>query len=126
MKRVFSILFVILAVLAGISCGASSDDSVSYPYEDDDKVIEKGQQMLSSDDWYKSSVFYHIWVRAWSDGQYGDGIGDIRGIINNLDYLNDGDPATTTDLGVNAIWLSPIFECSYKGANMHGYDTTDF
>jgi alpha-amylase len=124
MKRVFSILLMTLVVLVGVSCGSSSGDSIAY--ENDDKVIDPGQQMTSGDDWYKSSVFYHIWVRAWSDGQHDDGIGDIRGIINNLDYLNDGNPATTTDLGVNAIWLSPIFECSYKGENMHGYDTTDF
>ncbi|HOV14835.1 MAG TPA: alpha-amylase family glycosyl hydrolase, partial [Spirochaetota bacterium] len=76
-------------------------------------------------EWYKEAIFYHIWVKGFSDSD-GDGIGDIKGIINKLDYLNDGKSETTNDLNIDAIWLSPIFECSYKGSNMHGYDTTDF
>ena len=55
-----------------------------------------------------SRVFYEIFVGSFSDSN-GDGIGDLRGIINRLDYLNDGNPASETSLGVEGIWLTPIF-----------------
>jgi len=54
----------------------------------------------TSNDIYKSKhgVYYQIFVRAFADGR-GDGLGDLRGIIENLDYLNDGNPHTKDDLG---------------------------
>jgi len=71
--------------------------------------------------WWQDAVVYQIMLRSFQDSD-GDGIGDIKGLIKRLDYLNDGDPKTTDDLGVNAIWLLPIF--SAKSA--HGYDTLDY
>lgn len=76
---------------------------------------EKSQ--TASEEWYKDAVFYHIWVKAFNDSN-GDRIGDIKGITQKLDYIKG--------IGANAIWLSPIFDCAYKGAEMHGYDTIDF
>ncbi|AHC13980.1 alpha-amylase family glycosyl hydrolase [Salinispira pacifica] len=82
--------------------------------------VNPGAESLGAPaDWYSDARFYHIWVNAFSDSD-GDGIGDIPGIVNRLDYLED--------LGINAIWLSPIFETKgqdYPQGNMHGYDTTD-
>ncbi len=52
----------------------------------------------------------------------GDGIGDLRGLIERLDYLNDGDPATDSDLDVTALWLMPIAQ----SPSYHGYDVTDY
>ena len=46
----------------------------------------------------------------------------MNGLIEKLDYLNDGDPATTNDLGVTGIWLMPIMQ----SPSYHGYDTTDY
>lgn len=66
-------------------------------------------------------VFYHIFVGSFSDSN-GDGVGDLRGIINRFDYLNDGDPDSGLSLGVEGIWLSPIF----KSPTYHKYDTTDY
>ncbi len=60
-------------------------------------------------DWARGAVFYEVFVRSFSDSN-GDGIGDFDGLIAKLDYLNDGNPATTSDLGIDAIWLMPIFE----------------
>src|SRR5688572_5771381 len=49
-------------------------------------------------DWARGAVFYEIFVRSFADSN-ADGIGDFNGLISRLDYLNDGNPATTTDLG---------------------------
>lgn len=73
-------------------------------------------------DWYKNSSFYHIWVKSFADSD-GDGCGDFKGIEEKLDYIKN-------EVGCDAIWLSPIFECNYVskkvGVNMHGYDTIDY
>jgi alpha-amylase len=52
--------------------------------------------------WWADRVFYEVFVRSFQDSN-GDGIGDLRGLIARLDELNDGDPATTDDLGVAAL-----------------------
>ncbi len=72
-------------------------------------------------EWWKDIVFYEIFVRSFKDSD-GDGIGDFQGIIQALDYLNDGDPETTTDLGIGGIWLMPI----NPSPSYHGYDVTDY
>ena len=64
--------------------------------------------------WYKDAVVYQIYPRSFCDSN-GDGIGDLRGIISKLDYIKD--------LGVDAVWLSPI----YKSPNDdNGYDISDY
>lgn len=64
--------------------------------------------------WYKDAVVYQIYPRSFCDSN-GDGIGDLRGIISKLDYIKD--------LGVNAVWLSPI----YKSPNDdNGYDISNY
>ncbi|HSN73154.1 MAG TPA: alpha-amylase family glycosyl hydrolase [Steroidobacteraceae bacterium] len=72
------------------------------------------------------TVFYEIFVRSFADSTTGplanDGIGDFNGLIEKLDYLNDGDPATTSDLGITGIWLMPI----NPSPSYHGYDVTDY
>jgi hypothetical protein len=60
-------------------------------------------------EWANGAVFYEIFVRSFHDSN-GDGVGDLHGLIEKLDYLNDGNPATTTDLGIEGIWLMPVFE----------------
>jgi len=62
-----------------------------------------------------------VFVRSFADSD-GDGIGDLRGLTGRLDDLNDGDPLTTDDLGVTALWLMPIAE----SPSYHGYDVTDY
>lgn len=72
-----------------------------------------------TDDNYR--VFYQIFVGSFSDSN-GDGIGDIRGIINRMDYLNDGNMYSEDSLGVQGIWLSPVF----TSPSYHKYDATDY
>lgn len=71
--------------------------------------------------WWNDSIFYEIFVRSFFDSD-GDGIGDLNGITQKLDYLNDGNPDTTTDLGISGIWLMPIF----PSPSYHGYSVTDY
>ena len=67
-----------------------------------------------TNEWWKKTVFYQIYPRSFCDSN-GDGIGDIPGIISKLDYLKD--------LGIGAIWLSPV----YKSPNHdNGYDISDY
>src|SRR3954469_23416802 len=64
--------------------------------------------------WWKESVVYQIYPRSFQDSN-GDGIGDIRGIISRLEYLEE--------LGVDVVWLSPV----YKSPNDdNGYDISDY
>lgn len=71
------------------------------------------------DDNYRT--FYQIFVGSFSDGN-NDGIGDLQGVIDRFDYLNDGNVNSETSLGVQGIWLSPIF----SSPSYHKYDTTDY
>ena len=71
-------------------------------------------------DW-NDRTWYEVFVRSFADAD-GDGTGDLRGLTARLDYLNDGDPATTDDLGVGGLWLMPIAEA----ASYHGYDVLDY
>ncbi len=66
-------------------------------------------------------TFYQIFVGSFSDSNR-DGIGDLRGIIDRIDYLNDGNLNSTDSLGVQGIWLSPIF----SSPSYHKYDATDY
>ena len=66
-------------------------------------------------------VFYEIFVGSFSDSD-GDGVGDIRGIINRMDYLNDGDPTSGLSLGVEGLWLTPVF----MSPSYHKYDVADY
>lgn len=64
--------------------------------------------------WYKEMSVYQIWPRSFCDGN-GDGIGDLKGVLSKLDYIKD--------LGVDAIWFSPL----YPSPNAdYGYDIADY
>ena len=60
--------------------------------------------------WWKESIVYQIYPKSFNDSN-GDGIGDIRGIIEKLDYLKE--------LGVNILWISPMLESPQDD---NGYD----
>jgi alpha-amylase len=75
----------------------------------------------SSPGWWVDRTFYEVFVRSFADSD-GDGIGDLSGLTGRLDQLNDGDPATKSDLGVTGLWLMPTF----PSPSYHGYDVTDY
>ncbi|MDE6000842.1 MAG: hypothetical protein K2G96_00750, partial [Clostridia bacterium] len=104
-----------------------SSTTVSNPYEGlepgsaiskYDVVSNKGNnstytQQAVAQGWEENSVGYQIFIASFADSD-GDGMGDLRGIINNLDYLED--------LGVDTLWLTP-FQTSNS---YHGYDIMDY
>jgi glycosidase len=71
--------------------------------------------------WWSDSVFYQIFPRSFFDSN-GDGIGDLAGITEKLDLLNSGKPDDPNSLGINGIWLTPIFD----SPSYHGYDVRDY
>jgi len=67
-----------------------------------------------SDLWYKDAIFYELHVKAFQDGN-GDGIGDFRGLLERLDYIQD--------LGVTCLWLLPFYPSPLRD---DGYDIADY
>ncbi|WP_147821470.1 alpha-amylase family glycosyl hydrolase [Salidesulfovibrio onnuriiensis] len=74
---------------------------------------------MSDASWWKQAVFYQIYPRSFYDAD-NDGVGDLRGIIEKLDYLNDGRGG---GLGIDAIWISPFFPSPMAD---FGYDVSDY
>ncbi len=72
-----------------------------------------------TDDNYRT--YYEVFAYSFYDSD-GDGVGDLKGLTEKLDYINDGDPTTTTDLGCNGIWLMPVM----PSPTYHKYDVTDY
>jgi alpha-glucosidase len=71
--------------------------------------------------WWQHGVVYQIYPRSFQDNpEHPDGVGDLRGLIQRLDYLNDG---SEQSLGVDAIWLSPFYPSPMAD---FGYDISDY
>jgi glycosidase len=83
--------------------GGGSDGAV-------DAGVDAGPPPIT--DWYRDSVGYQLFVRSFQDSD-GDGIGDLRGLLDRLDELDH--------LGVDLLWLMPMM----KGSSWHGYEVTD-
>ena len=108
-KKILCILLSILILLTLVSC---STDALRG-----EKAI-KIEQMPADN---IPGVYYEIFVGGFSDSNK-DGTGDIQGIINRIDYLNDGNPLSGKSLGIDGIWLMPIMQAG----SYHKYDTVDY
>ncbi len=108
MKRLLAILLLLACVLAVTGCN-NTDERTEQPTVMADPINDNFR------------TFYQVFVGSFSDSN-GDGIGDLRGLINRFDYLNDGNMLSETSLGVQGIWLSPIF----KSPSYHKYDASDY
>ena len=136
-----ALLLCSLVFGACASGGASVDTEVALEVEAEDAAsespIERSEaepspadvdeaprcqaQAIEAPRWYDDAVGYEIFVRSFKDSD-GDGVGDLKGLTEMLDYLNDGDPETTQDLGVDLLWLMPI----HQSPSYHGYDVSDY
>lgn len=85
----------------------------------DESLINNPMTNTTSLHWWQRGVVYQIYPRSFQDTN-GDGVGDLQGIIDRLDYLNDG---TENSLGVDAIWISPFFPTPMAD---FGYDVADY
>jgi glycosidase len=81
----------------------------------------QGAAAPGASDWKRGAVCYEIFVRSFSDSD-GDGIGDINGLIEKLDYINDGTSDMRRDLGARCIWLMPVA----ASPSYHGYDVKNY
>ncbi len=110
MKKKLYIILSLVAFLVFLSACAKKE----YIVEVNDSL----QAQMIEDNY---SVYYEIFVGAFSDSD-GDTIGDLQGIINRLDYLNDGDPNSGKSLGIDGIWLMPVM----RSPSYHKYDVIDY
>lgn len=127
-KKILSIVLV-LCMLACSSCSSKSNENTANGKntgqenagEDLSKYVEYtyNQDLNVVDDIYRT--YYEVFLYSYYDSN-GDGIGDINGLISKLDYLNDGDDTTDSDLGINGIWLMPIM----PSTTYHKYDVIDY
>lgn len=111
MKKLLSLILCTLIAASCVLTGCGGDDSAKDPIE--------GLETTASTDKYRN--YYEIFVNSYCDSD-GDQTGDLQGIISQLDYLNDGDPASGDDLGIDGIWLTPIM----PSKSYHKYDVRDY
>lgn len=134
MKKGILITLVLAMLLALVGCTADGDtrvetqESTEAPTAGKYSIDEARNEAIVDDGGMvtvvnngNARVYYQIFVGSFSDSN-GDGTGDLRGIINRFDYLNDGDPNSGLSLGVEGIWLSPIF----RSPSYHKYDVSDY
>ena len=103
-RRIQALVLALALLVTGVFAGTG-------------KEKEKEPEII--DDKYRT--YYEVFLYSFADSD-GDGIGDIRGLIDKLDYINDGDDTTDTDLGCSGIWLMPIM----PSTTYHKYDVTDY
>ncbi len=111
---------LIATIAAGTTPTATSAVPIPTPYPTI-TLAPPAEAKALGEGWWNNGVCYEVFIRSFYDTN-NDGIGDINGLIAKLDYINDGNPDSQTDLGANCIWLMPVMESS----SYHGYDVVDY
>jgi oligo-1,6-glucosidase len=101
--------FIFLALLMFLSCQNATRQTQTNTNQTQTSASE-----IPNRKWWKEAVVYQIYPRSFKDSN-GDGVGDLRGIIEKLDYIKS--------LGVDVIWLNPIFSSPNDD---NGYDVSDY
>jgi len=84
-------------------------------------VANVARSAASAPPWTRGGTCYEVFVRSFYDSN-GDGVGDLKGLVQKLDYINDGNPASSRSLGASCIWLMPVA----ASPSYHGYDVSDY
>jgi len=108
--------YAILAVLASLGACAGR-----HPTGAVRAAANVGQSTTSAPAWTRGGTCYEVFVRSFYDSN-GDGVGDLKGLVQKLDYINDGNPASSRSLGASCIWLMPVA----ASPSYHGYDVSDY
>ena len=125
MKRPILFFLLICMIFSMLGCTGAGNPGTTAATETT-QATEPGEVILMDagtpiPTQTNNRAYYHIFVGSFSDSN-GDGIGDLRGIIERFDYLNDGDDSSGKSLGVEGIWLSPI----HPSSSYHKYDVKDY
>lgn len=118
LKSITSILFLLIFTASTIAgCGDVAKETVQANYDENafttTQINFDGKEFNTTQKNYDGRTFYEIYVRSFNDSN-GDGIGDLNGVTEKLDYLEN--------LGIKGIWLMPINESN----STHGYDVVDY
>ena len=121
MKKFLALCLAFAMMLGLLACGGTTSEETQPEAQEPGEyaVTDAGTVTVANEG--NSRVFYHIFVGSFSDSN-SDGFGDLRGIIDRMDYINDGDDNSGLSLGAEGIWLSPIF----VSPSYHKYDTSDY
>lgn len=121
MKKLLSLLLCAALVGGCVLTGCNSQESSGSSQPENTVVADPIENInaTASDDKYRN--YYEIFVNSFCDSN-GDQVGDLQGIISQLDYLNDGDPNSGDDLGIDGIWLTPIM----PSKSYHKYDVENY
>src|SRR5258705_6469044 len=95
-----SLLYLIL-LLSAAHCGQKKSTTTDIASDSEKK-------------WWKEAIVYQLYPRSFKDSD-GDGVGDLKGIISELDYIKS--------LGVNVVWVNPIYSSPNDD---NGYDISDY
>ena len=98
-NKISTLIFIITSIVTMVSCNSLTKDKIKTD---------------TNQKWWKEAVVYQIYPRSFNDSD-GDGVGDLKGIISKLDYIKS--------LGVNVVWLNPIFESPNHD---NGYDVSNY
>ncbi len=121
MKKIIAILLSVTLLGGCVLTGCSSNDASSKKEDKPAAVADPMKDIKAEASTDKYRNYYEIFVNSFADSNEDD-TGDLQGIISQLDYLNDGDPNTGDDLGIDGIWLTPIM----PSKSYHKYDVEDY
>ena len=121
MKKFLAFCLIFTMMLSLLACGGTTNEETQPEIQEPGEYVVSDAGTVTVTNTGNSRVFYHIFVGSFSDSN-NDGFGDLRGIIDRMDYINDGDDNSGLSLGAEGIWLSPIF----VSPSYHKYDTSDY
>lgn len=114
LRRILLFLFVsICSEFAGVNSGGFPNYHANYDFIGWDNHLTL-KQLNAAQKWWQSATFYQIYPRSFKDSD-GDGVGDLKGIAQQLPYLKE--------IGITATWISPIFTSPMAD---FGYDVANF